>query len=91
MFWARRLDLRKNGDGPVIAFEGRVTARAVAVRSWRSLRGAFRAMPFLLLLTLILGAALAAGAGAYYVSQTRKKKKAAATGATASPKSEKDT
>ena len=41
-------------------------------------------------LILVLGAALAAGAGAYYVSQTRKKKKAAATGATASPKSEKD-
>ena len=58
MFWARRLDLRRNGDGPVIAFEGRVTARAVAVRSWRSVRGAFLAMPFLFLLTLILGAGL---------------------------------
>lgn len=42
----------------MIEFEGRVTAREVAVRALRSLRGAFFAMPFLFLLTLVLGAGL---------------------------------
>lgn len=42
----------------MIEFEGRVTAREVAARALRSLRGAFAAMPFLFLLTLVLGAAL---------------------------------
>jgi hypothetical protein len=42
----------------VIEFEGRVTARSVAVRALRSLRGAFFAMPLLFLLTLMLGAGL---------------------------------
>ena len=42
----------------MIEFEGRVTAREVAVRALRSLRGAFLAMPLLFLVTLVLGAAL---------------------------------
>lgn len=42
----------------MIEFEGRVTARSVAGHALRSLRGAFFAMPLLLLVTLVLGAAL---------------------------------
>jgi hypothetical protein len=44
----------------VIEFDGRVTARSAAARALRSLRGAFFAMPFLFLLTLVLGAGLGA-------------------------------
>lgn len=44
----------------MIEFEGRVTARSVAGHALRSLRGAFFAMPFLFLLTLVLGAGLGA-------------------------------
>lgn len=42
----------------MIAFEGKVTARSVAARALRSLRGAVFSMPLLFLVTLILGAAL---------------------------------
>jgi hypothetical protein len=41
----------------VISFEGPVTAREIAKRGWRSLSAAFRALPLLFIVTLILGAA----------------------------------
>jgi len=42
----------------VITYEGRRGGRTIAKRGWRSLAGAFRAMPLLFIVTLVLGAAL---------------------------------
>jgi hypothetical protein len=44
----------------VISYEGPVTAREIAKRAWLSLRAAFRAMPLLFIVTLVLGAAFGA-------------------------------
>jgi hypothetical protein len=46
----------------LISFEGPVTAREITKRAWRSLGAAFRAMPLLFIVTLVLSAALAAAA-----------------------------
>lgn len=42
----------------MITYEGRRGGRAIAKRGWASLAGAFRAMPLLFLVTLVLGAGL---------------------------------
>ena len=44
----------------MIHFEGPVTAREIAKRAWRSLNAAFRALPLLFIVTLVLSAALGA-------------------------------
>jgi hypothetical protein len=54
----RTLGFAKSGEACVITYDGRRGGRAIAKRGWRSLAGAFRAMPLLFIVTLVLGAGL---------------------------------